>query len=122
MSIAEALQAAAAKKAAAAPAPEPVKAKGRDDLVWDTMDATTLGPEMTALFQTILQAQEAERKAKKALSDALGELLDLPPHLMVRVGTKWSRLSVAIDKREASGGISLSALVAKANAILAAKK
>ena len=60
-----------AKAQAASPKPVEQPKTTRGDLNWETMDVATLPAEMIATFQTILQAQEAERKAKADLGDAL---------------------------------------------------
>jgi hypothetical protein len=92
-----------------------------DELAWETMDVTSLSKPMQEMFNQLMRAQEAERTSRKALSDAIGAVLELPPHLTVRIGCKWGRLSVAIDKAQrstsAKPAMSLSDLVAKANRI-----
>lgn len=89
------------------------------DLAWETMDVSTLSKPMQELFHQLMRAQEAERTTRKALSDAIGAVLELPPHLTVRIGCKWGKLSVAIDKAQratsAKPAMSLADLVAKAN-------
>jgi len=94
---------------------------GKDDLAWETMDVTTLSKPMQEMFNQLLRAQEAERASRKALSEAIAAVLELPPHLTVRIGAKWGKLSVAIDKAQRQGtakpAMSLSDLVAKANRI-----
>lgn len=106
----------ASRLATAAPSSKP-----KDELAWETMDVETLSKPMQEMFNQLLRAQEAQRNARKALSDAIGAVLELPPHLTVRIGAKWSKLSVAIDKTQrttsAKPAMSLSDLVAKANRI-----
>ena len=95
----------------------------KSDLVWETMDVSTLSKDMQAMFAQLLRAQEAERNARKALTDAITTTLELPPHLGVRIGAKWGKLSVAIapitslSTSTAKPAMSLSDLVAKANRI-----
>lgn len=98
-----------AKLQSAAPA-KPVKSS---DLAWETMDISTLPDDMQSMFRDLLAIQEAERQARKALSDAISDKLDLPPHLTVRIACKWGKLSVAIDKAPSNGGSSTLADLAK---------
>jgi len=94
--------------------------KANDDLAWETMDVSTLSPEMQQLFNQLTRAQEVERVTRKALSDCIAKVLELPPHLTVRVGCKWGKLSVAIDKAQRPSGkpaMSLADLVKKADRI-----
>ena len=97
----------------------PASAKPKDDLNWETMDVTTLDKPMQEAFAQLLRAQEAERASRKALVELINAKLDLPAHLTVRIGAKWGKLSVAIDKAQratASGkaAMSMSDLIAKA--------
>lgn len=100
---------------AASPAPKPIPAS---DLAWEQIDVETMPETIKSAFLTLLKAQEAERVARKAITEELISILDLPPHLTVRVAAKWGKLSVAIDKTKRSTGkaaLSLSDLVARAN-------
>lgn len=105
-----------ASRLASAPAP-----KANEDLNWETMDVSTLSAPMQELFNQLTRAQEAERNARKALAKAIGEVLELPSHLTVRIGAKWGKLSVAIDKAQrttsSKPALSMADLVAKANRI-----
>ena len=97
----------------------PATPKARDDLNWETMDVTTLDKPMQDAFAQLLRAQEAERASRKALVELINAKLDLPAHLTVRIGAKWGKLSVAIDKaqRASTAGkaaMSMSDLIAKA--------
>lgn len=88
------------------------------DLNWEQMDVETLPDTIKVQFYSLLKAQEDERNARKAITESLLSVLDLPPHLTVRVAAKWGKLSVAIDKakRPSSGkpALSLADLVARA--------
>ena len=93
----------------------------KSDLVWETMDVSTLSPAMQQMFAQLLRAQEAERNARKSLTEAIEHVLELPPHLGCRIGAKWGKLSVAIAPKAslststAKPAMSLADLVAKAN-------
>lgn len=109
----------ASRLAAVAASERPERPAPRDELAWETMDVDTLPKAIQDQFIALLKAQEAERVARKAISEALVSVLDLPSTLTVRVAAKWGKLSVAIDSaRKPSTGkaaMSMAQLVELAN-------
>jgi hypothetical protein len=97
---------------------KPGETKGKTELAWETLDTSTLSPDLQALYTEYKRHADVASKARAVFEAAMIDKLDLPPHLTLRFGYKFGRISVALDKAPSAkpqGKLSLDNLVTMIN-------
>jgi hypothetical protein len=90
----------------------------KTELAWETLDTSTLSPDLLKLYTEYKTRADIASQARKAFEGAMIDKLDLPSHLTLRFGYKFGRISVALDKATSakpSGKLSLDNLVGMIN-------
>lgn len=84
---------------------------------WQSLDVSTLSPDLQSAYLSYRKAQDIANKSRVAFEDAMNDKLELPSHLTLAFGYKFGKLSVAIVKREkprsTRPALSLSDLIAR---------
>ena len=73
---------------------EPTKAD------WQTLDISTLSPDLGKLYHDYRQVQAHANTARKAFEDAMSAKVELPNQLALAFGYKFGKVSIAIVPAE----------------------
>lgn len=89
-------------KPTTAPTVERANSSPKSELSWQTLDVTSLSPDLQQQYYAYKQAEETAVKARKVFEKAMSIKLDLPPHIILRFGYRFGRLAVALDTDQRS--------------------
>ena len=71
-------------------------AKTDDNLVWRSLDATSLDPQSQKLYAKLKAAREAANEAKQAFEESVRDRADIPKGKRLVFGYKFGKLSAAL--------------------------
>ena len=106
----------AAFQSPAASRPAPASVPTEPD--WQSLDTSTLSPDLQSAYFAYRKAADAANNARKTFEAGMAAKVELPPHLTLAFGYRFGKLSVAIvpAKRPstAKAALSLSDLISRA--------